>query len=965
MALNLKDPFDSVLGDIDKAEKKAQGPANRIKAELNFARMLAENTPEKTDEWMGLINVAAEVIRDGIQLDGTAGFSAAVGEAERILEPIREAAKEFTVHYCSHAHIDMNWQWDWPETISTCHDTFLTMDKLMDEFPEFLFQQSQTSIYKAMEDYCPEIFDMISRRMKEGRWASTASLWVESDKNLSSGESTCRQVLYTKRYFKEKFGQPYDAVKLAWECDTFGHAYTTPSILKKAGVTRYYHCRTGPDYWLYWWQGLDGSRILTFHDRGGYCGSIDANRMHLLFDYWKKTGLKDYMYIYGVGDHGGGPTKDDMRRFREMKEWPIWPKIELSTTERFFSIVEPQAKDLKVWDGELNFIFEGCYTSESHIKRANRVSENILPEAEGIAVVAGAAVGSPYPASEFRRGWQMAMFNQFHDILPGSGVRATSDHALGQLQEIKAIANTVKTRALRRLASHINTSAAAGVEPPAGSAGEALGDGHGAGQGAHRLMLPGVGTLPLSISARSGGALDVEPFVIYNPSGFPRTETAYVNVWNRAVHDGKVAVWDETGKPVMAQVIGRGESAGHDFTTLAFRAENIPPVGYKVYTVGLTSKPLERPEGVTTSDPKLLYGIPIGTEFTMENEFFRVEVDSAAGAIKHLIDKETGYDYVPEGEHLGILEYCLEAPHRLTAWVIGQIQRVTRLTEDWKAQIVQTGPQRGAIRCTTKLNNSTIAVEIGLSAGSRMIDFTVITDWIEWSTPETPVPMLRIAFPMGLNDGKLVHEIPFGSIERQPDGHEVPALKWADLSGTSTKDGATRGVTMVNADKYGHSADGGTLRLTLIRSSCDPDTLPEIGHHEIKFAIIPHEGPVSIPEAARAGDAFNLPFSVVGTDVHKGNLPPAKSFFEILTPDVMLAALKRAEDSNAIIFRLYNTAGSDTVAKVRLTDLVKHEAVPVETDILEQPLAKSTAKLDGDILSVVIPPHGIVTVKVG
>ena len=225
---------------------------------------------------------------------------------------------------------------------------------------------------------------------------------------------------------------------------------------------------------------------------------------------------------------------------------------------------------------------------------------------------------------------------------------------------------------------------------------------------------------------------------------------------------------------------------------------------------------------------------------TLENEFVKVEIDPPSGAIKHLIDKKSGYDFVPEGQLFGVLEHVHEVSKGMTSWVIGKINRVDVLSQDGDFHVGQQGPHRATVRTNRKVGNSTVTVEIGLNAGSPMVDFTVSTHWIEIGTPEAGIPMLRIAFPTNVAEPKATYEVAFGSIERPVNGQEVPALKWADLSGKAIGGPPKAvGITMVNADKYGHNAEENTLRLTLLRSSFDPDPLPEMGDHNIRLAIMP------------------------------------------------------------------------------------------------------------------------------
>jgi alpha-mannosidase len=553
------------------------------------------------------------------------------------------------------------------------------------------------------------------------------------------------------------------------------------------------------------------------------------------------------------------------------------------------------------------------------------------------------------------------MFNQFHDILPGSGIHATYEYAQGLFQEIQAITGSIRTRALRALASEINTSAASGMRPPKGNQGASVGYGIGAGAGDS--------SIPGGVTAYNVGAVDAEPVLVFNQLPFPRSGVITARIWNKSIPKDKIVVRDEQGNVTPAQVIKTGGYWGHNYTEFVFPVKDVPATGYRVYTV---CRSAEQPvvKGVKLSpDLESLQsagcGLEVVTPVVMENEFVRVEMDFGSGAIKSLIDKSTGYEMVADGGLIGLLELYQEAPSGMSAWDIGQLTKMTALKEGGRLKIMHNGPHRAAVQTTRKVNDSTITVEVGLNAGSPMIDFTITVDWLERGTEETGVPMLKIAFPLKISNPKAIYEIPFGSISRPTDGHEVPALKWADLSGERIDSTGFCGITMVNSSKYGHSADENTLRLTLIRSSFDPDPLPEMGKHKIQLAIIPHGGFCSVSDAARAGADFNLPMNVVSTDIHEGKLPPSKSYVEVLTPNVMLAGLKKAEDSDAVIVRLYELEGKETEARVKIAEIVRPNSTAKELDLMEQPLSSFSAKMDGDTLVVKIPAHGISTVAIG
>ena len=907
----------------------------RFVQEVRFAQRLMD-AREKKEEWGPLLEMALSLVEEGI---GRRPLKTLVEEAERILEPIGRVAKEYTIYCVGHAHIDMNWMWPWPETVAVVGDTFSTVDRLMDEFPDFKFSQSQASTYLILKEYLPELLEKVRGRVEEGRWEVTVSTWVEADKNLASGEIMCRHLLYTKRFLSELLGIPIDSVKIDWEPDIFGHAYTVPTVLARAGVRRYYFCRGGKGLRLFWWQGPDGSRVLAFDDGVlWYNGSISPDMTRLLFDFEKATGLKDYLFVYGVGDHGGGPTKRDVMAAREMDSWPIFPNVKLSTTEEYFSAVERKLPDdLPVVDDELNFVFRGCYTSQSNIKRANRISENRLVEAETVAVIAFKALGMSYPSQELLSAWRNAMFNQFHDILPGSGVHATYEYAQGLFQEILAKTGTVKTRGLRALAAEVDTTGMDG-EP---------GTGPGLGAGA------GNGSALGNVSDLSGGAVSGEPFLVFNPSPWERDDVVSVKVWDKEVPDEEVLIRTPDGDELTGQVLERGNYWGHSFVTVAFPARKLPPVGYRIYAVSRSCAATRPPEGAHAEG------------CTVENEFIRLEVDQGSGAISSLVDKRTGYQFVPEGRRLGFLRWLLEAPHGMTAWEIGQIVERVDLLQGATAEVLHSGPYIATIRTHRKFHDSEFTLDISLKAGSPKVEFVLRAEWLERGSPECGVPMLKVVFPLALREGRALFEIPFGHIERPTDGSEVPALRWVDLTGEGIDGGGRIGATLVNDCKYGHSVTEDEIGLTLLRSSYDPDPLPELGSHVVRFALVPHGEGWGPSDATRVGCDFNLPLEVVATDVHEGKLPKEMGFISVGPSNVFLSGLKKAEDDDGLVVRLYEAEGKDTEAEVRFyPSLLGKDPQAVEVDILERPIG-GTARMEGEVLRVRVPAYGIVTVKVG
>jgi len=980
------------LQALESAGSAGSETLERIRGELDFAAKLGSLSEDQRPAWEDLVLKAVKAVNEA--LSNGAGTEAACAEMEAVLAPLSSAAKQYTIHVVGHAHIDMNWLWGWPETVATVNDTFTTVERLMQEFPTFHFSQSQTSVYQIMKDYLPELYARVKQRVAEGRWEVTASQWVEGDKNLAGGEILCRHLLHTRRFFKQEFGLPYDAVKIDWEPDTFGHMHTLPGLLARGGVRHYYFHRSAEGPELFLWQGKDGSRILAFDDRArGYNGSMNASVASRLCDFAKATGLKDYLFVMGVGDHGGGPTRRDLARAVKMNQWPVFPNIKLSTTQAFFSAAEQQAQNLPVVNSELNHVFEGCYTSQSSVKRANRGSENALLEAEMIALLGRGLLRMPYPAEALEQSWRKAMFNQFHDILPGSGVHATYEYAQGLFQDILATTTMIKTRALRAIASQVDTakSCACGCEGEckcivaqapslrktgAGKLsalrepGDSIGPGIGGGPG----DVPRDGAL----SRRGFGSPCCDPFVAFNPSPWKRSEVVSVRLWDRKHPDGEIIVKDDAGQTFPAQVVDRGNYWGHDFIAVAVPVRDVPGLGWRSFCIARAAQP-----GTAT-------GCSGDRKGRIENEFLSLEIEPASGAILHLLDKRTGIDFVPQGGRLGVLEYYLEAPHPMTAWIIGQIVKVVPFLSGATVEFPHAGPHLSAIRAHHKFGDSKFALTISLAAGVPRVDFSLEVDWLERGSPELGVPMLRVAFPLALKSAVASFECANGHVTRStnpaaipsftsrllgqyfsnnaavdPVPAEVPAQKWMDLTGVHESASEPAGAALLNDSKYGHSVNGSTARLTLLRSSYDPDPLPELGHHTIRFALQPHVGEWSAAQATRAGYAFNLPFNVAGTGMQKGMLPARKGCAEVLTPNVMLSGMKKAEDGGALIIRLYETEGQAATARVKLDPcLVAPDAAAMETDILERPLKTTSARMVRGTLSVKVPPFGTVTVKV-
>jgi alpha-mannosidase len=963
---------------LSLAVMQLQHLQERIQAELQFAGLLCDQHPEEAGARRGLLAQASDLAAAAIATGDIAAATAAVEAAEAVLAPLAPLAKTYTVYCVGHGHIDMNWMWSWPETVSVTNDTFTTVLKLMDEFPQFRFSQSQASVYSIIEQYNPALLSRIAERVREGRWEVTASHWVENDNNMAGPESLCRHLLYTRRYMQKLFGLAPEDVQIDWCCDTFGHAATMPTYLNRGGVKYVYLHRPGavgparPG--MFWWQAPDGSRVLVRNDMMiGYNGVIRPDQLlPQMRLFAEQTGLRCLMFVYGVGDHGGGPTRRDIVYGIEMNGWPIFPNISFSTSHEFFRRVEAEGAALPVLDCELNSEFTGCYTSESLVKRNNRFAENHLADAEAATSLVWQALGQPYPADRLAEGWRDTLFSHFHDILPGSGVHDTRTYNDGQFQRTMANTSMLETLALRHFAGQVDTCYAAGrpaLTVPPSRLSNALGAGVG--------FMSSAGSLAQSEQSAGQGN---RPFVVFNPVAWERAEVIETTVWDNTPRNAalpplekrKYSVRLPDGSSFAPQMIGSGDFWGHRYVRFALPVK-VGALGYASFAI---CEEDGNPITIETNGKQPAEGVwQLGTRQPqprnyverpregLENDLVRVELDMTRGGIRSLLDKRSGVTVISPDNPAPVLEYLVERTHGMTAWVIdngGPVEYPELLSVTRKL----SGPHKASLEARFRIHESQITLTYELAAGDPQLYIHLTVDWFQRGTPETGVPSLRLAFPLALSNAAGRYEIPFGAVERDLNqGEEVPALQWAQVTGQAG--GQTAGCLLLNDCKYGHSLDGSTLRMTLIRSSYDPDPLPEIRSHEVRAGLQAFGGEMPAAEAIRLGRDFNHSLRAIGTDIHAGDLPMAASLIRTSPASVILGSVKKAEDDDSLVLTFFDPTGQPAVARAAFdSEILGRPVTATEIDLMEQPLRESSAALMDDAVAVRVPARGIASVKV-
>ncbi|MDR3193207.1 MAG: glycosyl hydrolase-related protein [Treponema sp.] len=949
------------LGVLREFEKQESLNHNfyRIHGELRFLSALSDSLGGTYDD--RIADAAGRLAAD-IKA-GHCTTPQAVQRAEDALSSLAAEAKSFK-HICvAHAHIDMNWMWGFNETVAVTLATMETMLHLMDEYPSFTFSQSQASVYRIVEEYAPGLFEQIRRRVQEGRWELLASTWVETDKNMPSGESLTRHLLYTKEYIAETFGIPRDDLVIDFEPDTFGHNRNVPEICASGGVKYYYHCRGQVgDKVAYRWQSPSGQELIVFTEPWWYIWNVDNTIAEYAPELARLTGTKTILRVYGVGDHGGGPSRRDINRLIEMDSWPLYPQFNFGRLKDYFEILEQGRDRLPLLRDEINFLCDGCYTTQTRIKAGNRKAERLLADAEFYAGAALFWAGEPYPGKLLAEAWRKTLFNQFHDIIPGSGVTETREYASGLYQQVFAAAESAGTLALEAIADRISVPGLYPADSGAEGLGESRGEGAGVGYGQ---------------TGRSAGKR--RAYHVFNSLPYSREELVPITVWDYEGDIAQAAAGDHSGNTLPLQ---RGESGNywaHHFDTLLVKV-SVPPCGYTTVIVD------EKPDYSQTISFANDMRVQNPDRFILENEFIRVELKSPDGSVASFIDKRTGAELAPRQGGFGVFRLAEEAHRKgvtswnpgMSAWFTGRYKKIEDITRDIEIRPVSSGDLRNAFELTAPFGNgSKLTVTISLEAGSTLLRYDLSCDWREFGAADRGIPNLHFRLALDYKPDYLF-DIPFGLTKRKATDMDLPAESFV-LAGNP---GGASSVALFSLDKYGFRCLDDSLALTLIRGAIDPDLSPETGRHRISFALAPVEGTAAAAELVKESLRYRRPLTVIsgrnpsgrnpsarspsGEHTRGGELPASASFCS-LTGGV-LSSVKQAErGGKRLVFRVVEVEGKGgrveiglpfAVASAWLTDATE------EKHLEDCALSAAGGFAGRTTVSFTLPPYSVRAVMV-
>jgi len=795
------------------------------------------------------------------------------------LQPLSSWIKQRRIFLLGHAHLDLAWLWPVSETWEVADRTFQSVLNLQQEFPDLIFCHSTPALYAWVEQHRSQLFAAIQQQVAAGRWEIVAGLWIEPELNLISGEALVRQVMYGQLYLQAKFGA---VSTIAWLPDTFGFCWQLPQVLKQGGVEYFvtqklrWNDTTQFPHEVFWWQSPDGSQV--FSVMSGLIGeAIEPVKMATYAQSWEaQTGVKDTLWLMGVGDHGGGPSRDMLEVAQRWQQSPLFPRLEPSTAECFLQNLKTRCQeDVPVWADELYLEFHrGCYTTHADQKRWNRHCEQLLYQAELFASVRSLLTGAAYPKAEIEGAWKQVLFNQFHDILPGSAIPEVFVDANRDWVAAQEVGIRILAEAKRAISAEI-------VLPPAPHP-------------------------------------DSQPIVVFNSLNWQRSGVIRLELPQKLHSSQQWEVHDLEGNLVSSQ-------QELDHSALLFLASNIPSVGYRVFWL--------------TPAPAPLAVFPPPQQFVLENDHLRVEVDPQTGNLSSIFDKTSQRQvlsgpgnvlqfFQDRGQYWDAWNIDPEyASHPLSA---AQLQTIQWLS--W-------GRLENRVRIVRQFGQSQFCQDYVLEAGA-VLKIETVVDWQERQVLVKAAFPLAIQssyatyeIPCGtIQRPTLPNPDPLEPYEQAK--WEVPALQWADLS--SVADGY--GISLLNDCKYGYDAQPDQLRLTLLRSPNWPDPNADRGWHEFTYALYPHAGGWQAAQTTQNGYELNQPLQVLlsSSSGTQSGLPPVGQFLDLQASNLVLMALKQAEaNPQAWILRCYECCGEAAQLNLQ-SDL--NLVIDQPVDLLERPV---------------------------
>ncbi|MFD0962062.1 alpha-mannosidase [Paenibacillus chungangensis] len=816
---------------------------------------------------------------------GDEAFYASVSGACRSLKEelaLLPRNNDVTVNCIGHTHIDVAWLWRLKHTREKAARSFASVLRLMEQYPEYVFLQTQPQLYEDLERDYPELFRRIRQRVKEGRWEAEGAMWLESDCNIPSGESLVRQLLTGMRYYERQFGL---SCQYLWLPDVFGYSWALPQILSKSGLKYFMTTKISWNIYnrfphdTFLWRGIDGTEILTHYittTSAGkrddtpisytYNGEIHADTVTGIWEAYRDKAINhELLLAYGYGDGGGGPSREMLELRRRLEHMPGMPRTVTGRADEYFQRlgerVEETDRYVHRWDGELYLeLHRGTYTSQAYNKRMNRRMERLLHDAELLSLLDSTlSEGRDYPQAQLNESWKIVLRNQFHDILPGSSIKEVYEDCREEYAEAERLAEEVLLTGIGGLASLVN-----------------------------------------------GGAGSTPCWLIVNTLAAERDELIRLP-WQAEFTGGQ---WcDADGEAVECERVKtkRGDE-------LLLHVKGIPGSGYT--TVTMQSVVANHGERASLDEPPIVVH-----ENGVSTPFYEI-VWNEQGQWTRMFDKRLQREIVKTGEVANRLDVHEDKPHAHETWEIDifYYEKMWQIDDLQSVEVIENGRLRTVVAFTWRYGESTVEQDVVFYTYNPRIDFVTRVDWQERQQ------LLKAAFPVDVQANKATYEIQFGHVERPTHWNtswdyarfETCAQQWIDYSERGL------GVSLLNNCKYGHDVRDGVMRITLIKSGIIPDPGADLGEHLFTYSLLPHGGDWFEAGTGEQARQLNSPLLVAPLQAERSvsakaaQLPGKISFLMCDARHVIVDTIKRAEDDDAWIIRCYEGAGTRGSARFEL-----------------------------------------------
>jgi len=786
------------------------------------------------------------------------------------------SSPRYTVHLIGNAHLDPVWLWDWREGMTEGITTCRTILDLMDQEPDFTFIRGEAAIYEHIEKHDPQTFKRIVKQVKAGRWDVIGGTYIQPDTNLPDAETFARQYMRGQQYFKSRFGKP---VEVAWAADSFGHSAGLPEVMAAAGIKGFCFTRPYPNDLTinkpaFWWVGPGGSRILCYRPFTWYGCERDEvpKRLDLNIAEADKNGVHNVGLFYGVGNHGGGPTR---RMLKDIRKWAqAHPDIRVihSGLHRLIESLSAESRErgadyFPSIQGELNFCLRGCYSSLARFKFPYRKTEAALKRAERMTTTISSGLGGLNDAkAHVKEAWDDILFNSFHDILPGTSIERAFEDQIAWTGRAYHLSQRAELEAMTQLSFSIDTRT---TQP----------------KGDHPCSVPVL--IFNSLSQPFEGHLELEVPLDYRPVFAFREKTDQV----------PVQVLGPDKKPIPFQTL----KPEHNFflndpwRRRVVAPVKIPALGWTVIEIGWVPNPkkVEVQTDVSITDTSIANArCSVSAQMGREGisvKFDGKDVFGSRGFGVSLFED-------PWGSWGGLFE------EKDSLVISGE-------TEKWKVvdlKLVDSGTERANLWVKMAGHKSYIELNFIVYRGGNHVEVRSRVFLAERSV------RLKLVMPVG---DHAEYEVPGAVITRGPSG-EVPGGKWVKATRAEIPFGFASDAL------YNFDSVDGVLRATVVRStryakaeptSADQDSwLPatDLGEHSFKFIM---SGDLDLIEIL--AEQLAMPPVALNVPAKRGSLNKSGSFASLPNSAIKLLALKPAEDGKGFVLRIQNASDKACVPK--------------------------------------------------